>query len=345
MPVRTRGTKGTPPTKKILFVMLESYIDRTKLQNVRSRGDDIICACPACREEGKDRAGDNMKIFTSGAYCCIARPRDSDHNRRIFALVGVRGEPQAADPSEARKRRDKATRQRLQDSDIETVRKTARELRAALVERWKWETADVWEDSPQRCDGDLVCTDPRHFLDTLFPEDAVIWTGHAHESGMDGIHSERWMTAAEWKGEQRVGPMTTPAIWVTGTTSRTAANVSSAPYVILDFDGFDGRKPSTPTEIQEHVAASRALIRWIRDGLGWKLAAILATGSVGLHAWFHTPPPDVLESLKTAAKEFGLDAGLLGHPEHPCRLPGHKHDKTGVPSEILWLQEAIPLLH
>ena len=121
-----------------------------------------------------------------------------------------------------------------------------------------------------------------------------------------------------------------------------AANVLSAPYVILDFDSFDGRKPTTPTEIQEHLAASRALIRWIRDGLGWNLAAILATGSVGLHAWFHTPPQDVLDSLKAAAKEFGLDAGLLGHPEHPCRLPGHKHDKTGVPSEILWLQESNP---
>lgn len=97
-------------------------------------------------------------------------------------------------------------------------------------------------------------------------------------------------------------------------------------------------------EIQQHLAASRALIRWIRDGLGWNLAAILATGSVGLHAWFHAPPPDVLDSLKTAAKEFGLDAGLLGHPEHPCRLPGHKHEKTGECSETLWLQEAIPLL-
>jgi hypothetical protein len=127
------------------------------------------------------------------------------------------------------KRRDMAVRQRLKDSNIETVRKTARNHRAALVARWKWEAADVWEDSPQRCDGDLVYTDSRHFLDTLFPEAALIWTGHAHESGMDGTHSERWMTAVEWQRQQRVGPMTTPAIWMAGTTSRTAANVSSVP--------------------------------------------------------------------------------------------------------------------
>lgn len=339
-----RGRVGHHQQRKFHTGMSESYIDRSKLDNTRSRGDDIICACPACREDGKDRAGDNLKIFASGAYSCIAHPRDGDHNRRIFALVGVRGEPQAADPSEARKRRDKAVRQRLKEADIETVRKSARELRAALVSRWKWETADVWEDSPQRCDGNLVCTDPKHFLDTLFPEDALIWTGHAHESGMEGVHSARWLTVAEWQQQQRVGPMTTPAIWMAGTSSRTAANVASVPYVVLDFDGFDGRKPSTPEEIQDHLAASRALIRWIRDGLGWNLAAILSTGSVGVHAWFHTPPPDVLDSLKAAAKEFGLDAGLLGHPEHPCRMPGHKHEKTGLCSEIIWLQAPFPLL-
>lgn len=96
-------------------------------------------------------------------------------------------------------------------------------------------------------------------------------------NGLGQRESALVLTVPEWQREPRVGPMTTPAIWKAGTTSRTAANVSSVPYVVFDFDGFDCRKPSTPAEIQEHLAASRALIRWIRDGLGWNLAAILAT--------------------------------------------------------------------
>jgi hypothetical protein len=28
---------------------------------------------------------------------------------------------------------------------------------------------------------------------------------------------------------------------------------------------------------------------------------------------------------------------LIGHPGHPCRLPGQRHTKTGGISRVLWL--------
>lgn len=53
--------------------------------------------------------------------------------------------------------------------------------------------------------------------------------------------------------------------------------------------------------------------------------------------WFHTPPPGVFGTLLPVAKSLGMDAGLIGRPEHPCRLPGQIHDGSGKRSRILWL--------
>jgi len=135
-----------------------------------------------------------------------------------------------------------------------------------------------------------------------------------------------------------VGPMTTPCTWPPGTVSRTGQNVLSSPFVVLDFDGFDGHKPATPAEIEAHVLASLALVRWLRDGQHWRLAALVHTGGKSVHAWFHSPPTAVVQSLKAPADALGIDQTLIGHPAHPCRLPGQRHEKTANLSRVLWLQ-------
>lgn len=320
--------------------MSESHLDLSLLENVRHRGDDVISACPACREEGKDSDRDNLRVYATGPFNCIAHPKDREHNRRIFALVGVRGE-KTLDPLEKRNWRERRARERQHERDVAALQETAKTHRDKIVARWEWCRADVWISSPQRIDCQLVESDSRWFISSLFPESATVWTGEVHESGQEGIHNSRWKTVAEWKDEQRVGPMTTPAIWKPGTLSRAAGNVVAAPYVVLDFDGLDGRKPRTPDEIAVHLRTSLAMIRWIWEGLHWELAAILFTGSVSLHAWFHSPPQNVLESLKATAATLGMDAGLIDHPEHPCRLPGHSHQKTGKLSRVLWLQSPL----
>ncbi len=318
----------------------ESYLDLSLLEHVRRRGDDVISACPACREAEKDSDRDNLRVFASGAFNCIAHPKDREHNRRIFELVGVRGE-KIQEPIENRNWRERRARERQKERDVESLQETAKRHRAKIISRWEWDRADVWESSPQRIDCDLVEFDPRWFIASLFPVNATVWAGEVHESGQQGLYGSRWKSVPEWQNEQQVGPMITPAIWKTGTLSRAAGNIVASPYVVLDFDGLDGRKPKTADEIEAHLRASLALIRWIREGLHWELATILFTGSVSLHAWFHSPPPDVLESLKATATTLGVDAGLIGHPEHPCRLPGHRHVKTGKLSRVLWLQSPI----
>ena len=135
--------------------------------------------------------------------------------------------------------------------------------------------------------------------------------------------------------------MISPATWQQGITSRAAENVVFAPFVILDFDGFDGRKPETPAEIARHIADSLALTRWLRDGLRWQLAAIVWTGGKSIHAWFHDPGKEARQSLRDTADALGIDRGLVGNPEHPARLPGQRHAKTGGMSRVLWLQNPI----
>ena len=71
-----------------------SRLDETRLENVRRRGERIICRCPACFEQGHDKTGNHLSIQPSGAFACVQFPGDEgiEHRKRIFALVGVRNE-------------------------------------------------------------------------------------------------------------------------------------------------------------------------------------------------------------------------------------------------------------
>ena len=65
------------------------------------------------------------------------------------------------------------------------------------------------------------------------------------------------------------------------------------------------------------------------------IAAIVDTGGKGLHVWFYTRDCDPV-GIKILTENLGLDASLIGNPEHPCRLPNAIHQKTGKRAELLW---------
>jgi hypothetical protein len=317
-------------------------LDVTRLEKVRRHPSGKITArCPACAADGGDRTGNHLVIFPDDKFACAAHAGDRDHRKLIMALVGDRSGI-TFDPEQRRQwwKEKNATQQR----SIQTRRlaDSARRRRDELIRHHGWPPEDVWEDSPQRIDCDLVAEDPAHFLGSLFQPSDLLWTGEVHQSGSDQ-HAGRWQTCAAWSdttpSKIRIGPMTSPAVWVTGTISRAASHVLSSPYVVLDFDGFDGIKPATPDQLSRHLLDSLGIIRWLREANDWQLAAILWTGGKSLHAWFHTPPPEVLKTLLPVAKSLGMDAGLIGRPEHPCRLPGQVHQGTGKVSQVMWLQE------
>jgi hypothetical protein len=315
----------------------ESHLDPALLERVRTRGGKLVARCPACAENQQDRRAEHLVVFPSGKFACAAHPGDGEHRRRIFALAGVIAD-RPIDESERRQRRERFAREKARERQRMRLRGTAQERLRELLGSYPWEPVEAWEDSPQRPDGPRVLSDPRHFLATLYPPEALLWTGEVYHSGP--AHGAHWRTCAEWQeaADDEIGPMASPALWRPGTVSRTMDGVASAPYTVLDFDGFGGVKPVTPAEKDAHLRDSLAMIRWLREGLHWQLRAILHTGGKSLHAWFHTPEPAVLESLRSTATALGIDAGLIGRPEHPCRLPGRRHAKTGGWSQVLWLR-------
>lgn len=333
---------STPTLSSEMTSATEPRIDITRLLKVRRMGNKIVAQCPACHATGGDRRGEHFFLNTTdGKFGCAALPADAGHRREIFALVGIKGE-RTPDPEGDRRRRQELAQERRRQAERAILAETARQKRDRIIARHRWRLADVWDDSPQRIDQHLVENDPRHFIASLFPQGATIWTGEVFQSGTK--HADRWRTTADWMDadEKEVGPMVAPATWKPGVISRAAENVAFAPFTVLDFDGFDGHKPETPQEIARHVADSLALVRWIREGLRWQLAAVIWTGSKSIHAWFHNPGKAALYSLHTTATALGVDSGLIGRAEHPARLPGQRHVKTGGVSRVLWIQNPVP---
>lgn len=70
-----------------------SRLDETRLENAVERGGHIVCRCPACFEQGHDKTGNHLSVWPSGAFACVQFPRDegTEHRKRIFELVGIKG--------------------------------------------------------------------------------------------------------------------------------------------------------------------------------------------------------------------------------------------------------------
>jgi len=74
-----------------------SRLDKTRLENVSQRAGRIIARCPACFEDGHDRAGNHLSVWTDGKFACVQFPGDEgkEHRKRIFELVGIPDEKRA----------------------------------------------------------------------------------------------------------------------------------------------------------------------------------------------------------------------------------------------------------
>jgi hypothetical protein len=305
-------------------------LDLDRLEKVRHLPSKITARCPACAEEDRDRKGNNLVYYLdTGAFSCSADP---GHGPRIFALVGIR---RPLDPMEQVRRREEFIRRKDEEREQERRRRAAQSALPALVRKWTWNLADLRKDSPLAPDeGDC----PRAFLLTRFRPHALVWTGQVHDSGEH--HADRWKTVWKWLHEPaaNIGPMVTPSTWKPGTVSRKRENVASSPYLVLDFDGRAGWKPRDQADLDRHIAESLAIVRWLKEDRLWNLAAIIHTGNKSIHAWFDHPGDTIVDSIKPSLKTLGIDPSLIGHPEHPARLPGQVHAKSGKMSRVLWLR-------
>lgn len=318
-------------------------LDLDRLECARQVGDKIIAQCPACAAGGGDNKWEHLVIYPDGRWGCVlfgGRSEESKkHRSQIFALAG-KSAGLNGDPARDRQWREKRAQAQFAEARRRTMVTAAENYLEKIVERHPWRVEEIMADSPQLTAGNL--SDPRVFLPALFRPQDLIWTGAVTDTGSPAM-SCHWKTCAEWRYHpiSFMGPMVAPAIWKPGTFSRSFPNILARPYVVLDFDEIGGAKPKTSAEKQQLQAMAFSIVRWLRESLSWCLAAIISTGGKGIHAWFHHPSEEALESLKTVSKPLGLDSGLIGSPQHPCRLPGQIHAGTGVPSMMLWLQKPV----
>jgi hypothetical protein len=61
-----------------------------KLENPRLRGGKKTYRCPACAEAGGDTKGEHLIVNDNGSFGCVVYPKNYEHRKRIFALVGDR---------------------------------------------------------------------------------------------------------------------------------------------------------------------------------------------------------------------------------------------------------------
>jgi hypothetical protein len=71
--------------------MSDPKLDLARLENVKPHGSKTSARCPACAEEGGDKTGDNLAIFSDGKFACIKYqgPDGDAHRQRIFAIAGT----------------------------------------------------------------------------------------------------------------------------------------------------------------------------------------------------------------------------------------------------------------
>ena len=67
-----------------------------RLEKVKQLRGRTVARCPACAEFGADKSGEHLVIFSDQKFGCCAHPKDHDHRRRIFALVGEKSNPPQA---------------------------------------------------------------------------------------------------------------------------------------------------------------------------------------------------------------------------------------------------------
>ena len=67
-------------------------IDLSKLEGVKQSNGKTIAACPACRADDGDSAGNHLVIFDNGAFGCArfsgSSPEAREHRKTILQMVG-----------------------------------------------------------------------------------------------------------------------------------------------------------------------------------------------------------------------------------------------------------------
>jgi hypothetical protein len=291
--------------------------------------DQGYCRCPGIDLHTNRNGTRDCRVMLNGAptiHCvhssCTGAVAEANHRLRSEVGKAERGaggilKPRAPSAEDiARRRRTEQARKLAERS---------RKSLARVVAEHRIEIAELFESSPVR-----LVDDPKNewrLLLELFPRDGAIWIGDTKDSCDDTADAGRkafcrrhFRTVEEWLVEEKApGQFTCPSSFRPGVHSRSATNVVSRPFLVVESDTMG-------------KAEVLGVFTWMRKFMC--LRAVVDTGGKSLHGWFDFPDDEALGELKVILPALQCDAALF-NASQPCRLPGaERGDKLQT---LLWL--------
>lgn len=225
-------------------------------------------------------------------------------------------------PVETRnKAEDKAIKKAREDN--ERIRQRAAKSLPQLLDEFVWPYDKIVSDSPVKLDGN----EPDHWKLLLgkFMAEDVVWIGERFDSGKPE-HTKNFKTVENWLKEKSApGPLICPVTFKNTSHARSNENVVLRRFLVIESD----------TLTRDQVGA---VFRWLRDGCGLNLIAIVDTGNKSLHGWFEFEE-DLFETQKLILPALQCDPKLFT-PSQPVRLPGALRDGVeGKYQKLIYLKE------
>jgi hypothetical protein len=317
-------------------------INISQLENVcRSQGK-VIAACPACRAEGKDNQGNHLAVFNDGKYGCVKHPKDNEHNKKIYALVGQKRNRTPSDCREQRLMRKKQLEAEIRaDRDRKRTAYLRVNMESMIAEyrskSWRAQLMDESPVLPQQRE-----TIRHDFVKGLFMPDDILWMSKSLTDTGLPEHAKYFRKCSEWIKDPNLPPRIAAGTFRLGSYSRSLGCLKSSPYIVIEADDLIGHKPTTPEECELNKAYCAALIGYAREHLGLVLRAVLDTGNKSLHAWFDRPSEANFEAIKRMAEGLGIDKSVIENCQAmPLRMPGCPHMKTMTPAQLIYLNPII----
>lgn len=216
---------------------------------------------------------------------------------------------------------DKAVKK--QRAENERIRLRAAKALPQLLSECAWPYQQIIADSPIKVAGN----EPDHWkmlLQKFHPAD-VVWIGDKFDSGRPE-HARHFKTAKEWsKHPAAPAPFICPVAFKNTSVARSNDNVIARRFLVVESDIL------TRDEVG-------AVFRWLCNGCGLSLAAIVDTAGKSLHGWFEHEE-DLLDDLKLVLPAFQCDPKLFT-PSQPVRLPGALRDGVaGKYQKLVYLSE------
>jgi hypothetical protein len=342
----------------LIKTMLPEYLERVGVVITKRTASHIECLCPLHQDSDpsfKANLVDGVWLWkcwpcdTGGTVIDLHADKNGISRRGHDAIkgtaevLGISDNGESPPPMTAGQRRSIAAANAKRDAERIEKEVTAEITEALkgkrmqilapyLSDSWR---ADFWDESPVILDTP-ESDDSNLFIRALFDPEDVLWLGDQFDSGQPK-HEANFRSAADWLKLKSLPPRIASGIFKPGIISRSDANLTSSPFIVIESDDLIGHKPTDDLEREDNKRLCAALITLCRDRLKLTLCAVIDTGGKSLHGWFDRPSEDALETLMSISQGLAIDTAVITRASNPLRLPGCLHQSTGRPARLLYL--------